>query len=1102
MATQLADWLRSIGLERHLPSFVQNGVDLDIVSDLDESELQSLGLSLGDRKRLRRAIAELRSADGQATKAHDVANGVPALQRQAVATIRNAERRQVAVLFADLSGYTRLSSRLDPEDLQVLIDRFLAVVDSTIDQHGGTVDKHLGDGVMAVFGAPVAHGDDTLRAVRASAAIHDRLEALSAELGQPLRAHIGIASGEVLAGAGQGEYTVIGDTVNLASRLGDLASENETYASSEVHADVKHAVEASPIENLSIKGFDGAITAWRISGLRKRLELGARLPLVARQGECMQFKSVLASCNETGTGATFIIRGEPGIGKTRLADEFVALAGEAGHQCHRALVLDFGSGAGHDPLRAIFRSLLGLEDDADPEKRRLAAHGVGLVLVGENREPFILDLLGLPMSESALAIYEAMENAARNSQKIEVVCELLKLRCRSRFQLVVIEDLHWADAITISFAANLAHAVFGTQGIVLLTTRVEGDPFGADWRTAVGSAPIHILDLRPLSAREAHEFALVAGAGSGDRMVERIARAGGNPLYLEQIIHHSTTDAASGPIPGTLRNLVQARIDRLEPSDRLAVQAASLIGQRFSLAAVRHLIDDLSYEPTTLVHRSIVRPHRDDYLFAHALVQEGVYASLPHARARELHLKAGQWFFDRDATICAEHLDRSGSDAAPEAYRRAAQQQHDQFHFERARALCGRGLAIAGTRTDLYRLSMLQGRIERLLRHMDAATTLFRDAVTHAASPEEECAAWIGVANSCHDRPAAAALLDEAVSKAETLAKATGNSKQLVRALFLRGTLHSLTGNAEACLRSEAEAVRIAEEIGHPALIAYAMQGLAMALYQVGRFRQVLDVVVKLRTIASENGFLKDTIEASYKLGVAHFYLMQLRESVACYEYLLVEAPKLGLWRSVVVASEYLARTYLEFGDLDEARKSAKASCDLAAELGQHARRCLALIHLSSVAAAAGRTDALPLAEQAVEAARGVTAGYVLPWALAAQARATDSIPERLRLLDAAETLLRTTNCSSHNHFHVRTIEIEDALQRRDWNGILVAVERLERFTEAEPLPWADFHIRRGRALAAWGQEKGGDQVKAELQDLHRIKLRTGAAAWLPPLRN
>jgi len=1093
MVALFADWLRGIGLERHVPAFERNDIDFDVVSDLDDAELQSLGLSLGDRKRLSRAIAARAAAEGETGS--DVAAG----GRRTVTTIRNAERRQVSVLFADLSGYTRLSSRLDPEDLQVLVDRFLAVVDAAIGEHGGTVDKHLGDGVMAVFGAPVAHGDDTARAVRAAVAIHDRLKTLSAEVGQPLRAHIGIASGEVLAGAGQGEYTVIGETVNLASRLGDLAPENETYVSSQVQAEVQHLVEASRVENLAVKGLDAPVTAWRILGTRVDSWNGARLPLVGRQAECMQFRSVLDSSKETGTGATFILRGEPGIGKTRLADEFVALALRAGCDCHRALVLDFGGGAERDPLRAIFRSLLGLADDADQDQKRMSAHGAAARLGGDIVEPFILDLLGLPMSEAALGVYEAMENAARNSRKTDVVCRLLKARCADRLQLVVIEDMHWADAMTKSLASRLARAVFGSPGLVILTTRIEGDPFDAGWYAAAGSGPVHAFDLRPLSAGEAREFARAAGALPADGLIEGLARAGGNPLYLEQIIQHSA-DAASGPIPGTLRNLVQARIDRLDASDRLAVQAASLIGQRFSLAAVRHLIDDPDYEPATLMQRSLVRPHGDDYLFAHALVQEGVYASLPHSRARELHLKAGRWFRERDATLSADHLARAGSEDAAEAYRRAAHQQHDQFHFERARALCERGLALATRPADLYRLNMLQGRVERLLRHMDAATGLFRNALSYATSPDEECAAWIGVANSCYDRPAATAVLDEALTKAETLARSTGNRKQLVRAHFLRGTMHSLTGDSEACLRSETEAVRTAEELGQPALIAYAMQGLAMALYQVGRFRSVLDVTERLRRIADENGLLKDAIEVSYKIGVAQFYLMQLRDSAAWYERVLEQAPKLGLWRSAVVAGEYLARNALERGDLAQAASAAEASRDLADQLGQHARRSLSLIQLSGVAAAKGDADALPLAEQAVEAARGHASGYVLPWALAAQARATPSITQRLHLLDEAETLLQTTSCSSHNHFHVRTIEIEEAFQRRDWDGIEAAAERLAKFVEVEPLPWTDFHIRRGRLLAAWGRGDGGDRMQAELDALSRIKSQTGTAAWLPAL--
>jgi class 3 adenylate cyclase len=289
----------------------------------------------------------------------------------------SGERRQVTILFADIAGFTELSSLLDAEELHGLVSQFFAAADGAIENYGGTVDKHMGDAVMALFGAPVAHGDDPLRAVRAAFDIHGAMEALSAELGRELRVHVGIASGEVVAGglgsAQSQEYTVLGDSVNLASRLDGLAEAGQTLIAEAVQRAVLHDVDCESLGEVAVKGLDKPVRVWRARGLADAAPAGARGRLVGRKSELRQFAGVLEACREAGAGQTVVLRGEAGIGKTRLVEEFAALALAQGFSAHKSLVLDFGVGKGQDAIRLLVQSLLGLQGGGPEAARAQAA---------------------------------------------------------------------------------------------------------------------------------------------------------------------------------------------------------------------------------------------------------------------------------------------------------------------------------------------------------------------------------------------------------------------------------------------------------------------------------------------------------------------------------------------------------------------------------------------------------------------------------------------------------------------------------------------------------------------------------------------------------
>lgn len=284
----VAAWLHGLGLGQYEQSFRENDIDAEVLAHLTADDLIGMGVaSVGHRRKLLAAIAALRDRLAQAGR------GAASIS-QAASPLPEAERRQVTVLFADLAGYTKLADELDAEEVHALLESFFNLADASVVNHGGTVDKHIGDCVMAVFGAPVAYGNDPERCVRAALDIGRRLPMLAVELGRPIDVHIGIASGEVVAsGTGSArhlEYTVTGDSVNLASRLTDQTPAGEILISDSVHRALAERIDCSEVGELAIQGFARPVRAWRLRGFRGPARSGRREPSLDDAGNCGSLK--------------------------------------------------------------------------------------------------------------------------------------------------------------------------------------------------------------------------------------------------------------------------------------------------------------------------------------------------------------------------------------------------------------------------------------------------------------------------------------------------------------------------------------------------------------------------------------------------------------------------------------------------------------------------------------------------------------------------------------------------------------------------------------------------------------------------------------------
>ena len=1075
----VAGWLKSLGLGQYAQTFADNEIDAALLPALTTDDLKDLGVAaVGHRRRLLEAIGELRSAPTR-----------PPLEQ--------GERRQVCVLFADLAGYTALASALDAEEVHALLGAFFQTVDRLVVEHGGHVDKHIGDCVMAVFGAPFAHGNDAARAVVAALAIRDAVPELVAN-GPPLQVHIGVAGGQVVAsGTGSAmhrEYTVTGDTVNLASRLTDAAAPGEILISHAVWTDLGGRVVAEDRGELAVKGLAAPVRAWRVSRLD---DAGTeRSPLAGRQVELAQLRSLLAAVSASGRGGVALVRGEPGIGKSRLIEETRAEAAKLGLACHTAWALDFGGATGRDPIRSLLRSLLALADGAGaPEAvARLVTEGV----VGPEDEVFVNDLLDLAQPTSLRAMYEAMDNDRRNLGKRAAMARLVEWACRSQPLLLVVEDVHWADRITLAHLARLAATTGIAPCLLLMTARLDGDPIDTSWRGQTEGAPLTTIDLGPLPRVDSLVLArslLADDAELADRCVERAA---GNPLFIEQLARLGQETRI--PVPGSVLSLVQARLDRLDPIDKAALQAAAVLGQRFAPAALDHVLDRRGYEPRPLLQRLLLRPDEGASLrFGHAVVRDAVYDSLLRPRRRELHRRAADWFAHRDPILRAEHLDRAEAEDAATAYLAAARAQLADYRMESARALLERGLAVAREPADAAAIACLLGQTLLDLGAVAEAQGSYGQALAQAPDDAARCEAWLGLAackRMTDDLSGAQSDIDRAAAKAQEL----GLDSVLARSHFLAGNLCFPRGDIDGCLGHHRQSLGHARACGSAQHEAAALGGLGDADYVRGRMLAARASYERCLDLCREHGLGRIAAAHRQMLGLTRFFGGDVRAALADALATAEAARHIGQPRGEMVAHMIAAEMEANLTRLDEAMVQLEAVERLIAQLGAARFEPLRLNCLAKTLRAMDRwAEALPLLRRSVEASRATSLAFSGPSALGALALTTDDPEERRAAIAEGESLLQAGSVA-HNHFRFYRDTIDAALRAEDWDEARRLAEALTAFTVPEPLPWTSFYAGRGQALARWGEGERSDALRSQLASLADAAATAGLLLAVPAI--
>lgn len=637
-------------------------------------------------------------------------------------------RKVVTALFADVSGFTALGERLDPESLQQLVGRWFHEAQQVIARHGGVVEKYMGDCVMAVFGVPVVHEDDALRAARAALEMRDTLAELNQELarrwGVRLRVRTGVNSGEAVIGkAPGGEMSTVGDTVNVAQRLEAAAPLDEVLVGEEVASLLGTAAQLEAVEPLELKGKAEPVPAWRLIAVeseRGGAPARPQAPFVGRAEELALLRRTFSEVRRARTPRLATIVGPAGIGKSSLAQTFIA----AERKEATAVVghcLPYGDGITYWPVAEIVRQLA----DAG------TADAVADVLAGERDAEQI---------GSRLARLTGFETGAVPVEEAQwAVRKLLESVARQRPLVVVVEDIHWAEPSFLDMLESLVDLLAEVPVLVVCLARRELLDERPRWES-VGGERATLVTLDPLPSEEAEQL-LNRLAESGDltrkAREELLVVAGGNPFFLQQMIAMRAEDPdATTSVPPTIQALLTARIDRLPSGERAVIERASVEGRTFHRGSVAELLDgeagtELDANLAALSRRELIRPSSPDFegedafQFEHVLIRDATYGLLTkHARA-DLHEGHARWLEGRPertlgewAEIAGYHLERAFrcrleiEPAAAESYRPLATRG-------------GRHLGAAGNaalaRDDLPAAVNLLERATSLLPEDDAA---------------------------------------------------------------------------------------------------------------------------------------------------------------------------------------------------------------------------------------------------------------------------------------------------------------------------------------------------------------------------------------------
>ena len=995
------------------------------------------------------------------------------------------ERKQVTVLFADVQGSMDLAGALDPEEWRAVIDRFLKILSAGVARFEGTVDRFTGDGIMALFGAPIAHEDHATRACYAALHLRSELDRYATELrrerGLSFSVRMGLNSGEVVIGSlgdeGSVSYTAVGHTVGLAQRMEALAEPGSAYLTPATASLVAGYFELRDLGEFNVKGVGAPMRVHALQGpgaLNTRLQVAVSrgLSRLVGRGEEMAELEEAWKLSAAGEGQVVALVADAGVGKSRLCLEFVRRLRGDGVVVSEAHALAHVSGVPFAAALELWRGYFGIVDGDDEHlaREKVASRLLALEASLTDALPLIFEFLGVAGTERAPG---EMSPEARQSSLFAALARLQQAQRADTPEVILVEDLHWLDPGSETFLESMIEAVPGTRALLLMTFRPD---YRGDWMRRLRHRQ---LALAPLGIEASAELLsqLLGRDPSLDGLAELIReRAGGNPFYIEEAVqalaeegalegergdYRLSREISQLAIPPTVQSVLAARIDRLPEREKTILQTASVFGREFSDAALAR-VTGMAPEELDAALRSLTA---GEFLFQRALYPEGEYA-FKHALTEEV------------------------------AY-------HTQLANTRARIHAAVARAIEELDED-----RLEERAALLAHHWQAA----RDSL-QAARWSARAATWSGYSDQLeavrHWRMVRE--LSHGAADGELAALGLTARGLLLGFAWRLGSVAELHGEIDA-LRGEGEA--LADMTGNRSLKALLLAGYAGTLTVSGRLGDALEIGVRALEIAEENHDRAAELAVAPIAAYPMCVLGDMRGSLQLAERMLAIAEGdralgagLGWTRPYGWAEMWQACLLAWRGDLAAGRLAGERALAASRADGDVENQLWTLCNLAQIAEIEMRdsSGALTHAHQACEIAERAGGVYGQVWARACLGIV---LTQRREWAPAIEALERAIALAR---------ERRSSLDTEAWHLARLAAARLgagafERAREAahEALEIASarharFHeiqarIELARVIVATDGARGRDEVTRHLDRAMALTHDVGAIAYMPQI--
>ena len=850
-------------------------------------------------------------------------------------TAPREERKVVTVIFTDIVGSTARAEQLDPEDVQAVLAPYYARLRQELERFGGTVEKFIGDAVVAVFGAPIAHEDDPERAVRAALGIKAAVAKMNAaDEWLDLHIRIGVNSGEALvvldARPSEGQGMVAGDVINTAARLQSGAPVDGILVGELTYRATAHAFEYRSVEPLVAKGKSKPLPVWEAVAPREVVarRSSPRHRLIGRVAEMRRLEAAFVRATRNQVPILVTILGNAGVGKTRLLDELTErLDGKA--TVYRGRCLSYGEGITYWPIIDVIKSAAGIlqsdEDAVMSTKVRAFLHGLETADDDEIRTmaAAVGNLVGVA------GVGQGSHDTGQITQAelhwgIKRVFQLLTARSPVAMFL---EDLHWAEPTLINLVRFLCEPA-GPPAPLLVVATARPDFFEKEPAFAEADTNRELIELTALTPDESRSLLgeLRGTKNMSDQTTGSLLRlAGGNPLFLEETIAMlEEVQSASGQadsvsveaigVPTSLHSLIGARLDQLPVRDKTVAQHASVAGSVFWHGALAHLnaaSEDFTDSLTTLEHRDFVHARinsslagQREYAFKHILIRDVAYGQLPKGQRAKLHVRFADWVAalpgsrEEFIEIVAYHLEQSSLlarqitrspvpppireavealvVAAEKAERREGMQEADRF-YERALEVIGDKHSEAATDVRFRRAKIMSARGD--LRRATAELVEIAERSIAVGRPDIRCDALVALAN-VDQKQGRAADARRRLSEAEALSIEIGDRRLQIRSGYESAQLRAdFDGEDDAAAEDLRRSLRIASELDDRALRIEGHLRLGILFLNTGQPGLAQEELARCSRLASEMGSRRDEARATCALGVAKYYLGELADA-------------------------------------------------------------------------------------------------------------------------------------------------------------------------------------------------------------------------------